>query len=70
MKFLFMKKKYGGVRLALILAMTYNNFTSILLLSQMKLVSSKRFRRFVRKISDTQFKEIQQKIITILIPPN
>ncbi len=38
------------------------------LLSQLRLVSVKRFRRFVRKISPHQFELIQNKVIALIRP--
>ena len=38
-----------------------------IVLSQIRLVSIKRFRRFIRKISPYQFKIIQKKIVNFLI---
>lgn len=44
----------------------HNDRAYVVLLSQLRLVSTKRFHRFVRKISPKQFYEVQQKIIFFL----
>lgn len=46
----------------------HNGVISSAILSQLKLVSVKRFRRFVRKISQHQFSIIQDKIIKLVKP--
>ncbi len=37
-----------------------------IMLSQMRLASVKRFRRFIRKISPYQFKQIQMKVVALI----
>lgn len=46
--------------------LNYDNRTFVVILSQLRLVSTKRFRRFIRKISSEHFVEIRQKIIAFL----
>lgn len=47
-------------------SLEYNGKKFTVLLSQLKLISIKRFRRFIRKISPYQFSIIQNKIIKII----
>lgn len=42
--------------------------TQTVLLSQLRLVSAKRFRRYIRKISPFQFTTIQQRVIALITP--
>jgi len=44
----------------------YGEKTSTVILSQIRLLSVKRFRRFVRKISEGQFKTVQNKLQHLL----
>lgn len=44
----------------------YGEKTSTVILSQIRLLSVKRFRRFVRKISYSQFKAVQNKLQNLL----
>lgn len=44
----------------------YEGKTFSIVLSQIRLVSIKRFRRFIRKISPHQFKIIQKKLVNFL----
>lgn len=63
------KKKIGPYYHELI----HNEEISNVLLSQLRLISVKRLRRFIRKISPHQFLLIQEKIVGILLqtkPPN
>lgn len=46
--------------------LTHDGFESFVILSQLRLVSSKRLRRKIRKISPKQFSEIQSKIIGLI----
>ncbi len=39
---------------------------SCVILSQLRLISVKRFRRFIRKISPLQFREIKQKLTELI----
>lgn len=47
-------------------ALFYDGNVSTVILSQIRLVSVKRFRRFIRKISLDQFAEIQGKLIELI----
>ena len=44
----------------------YDNHAFVVILSQLRLISVKRFRRFIRKISSSQFSVIQDKLIALL----
>ncbi len=46
----------------------HEGVTSSVILSQLRLVSVKRFRRLIRKISQYQFSLIQDKIIKLVKP--
>jgi mRNA interferase MazF len=48
-------------------SLMYDGKVFTVLLSQMRLLSVKRFRRFIRKISPNQFKLIQRKMIDLII---
>ncbi len=45
----------------------YEEKTFSIILSQLRLVSVKRFRRYIRKISPNQFEKIQNRIIGMII---
>ncbi len=44
----------------------HDGVTFFVILSQLRLISVKRFRRFMRKISPHQFKQIQLKVIALI----
>jgi mRNA interferase MazF len=47
-------------------SLEYNGAKSTALLSQLRLISVKRFRRYIRKISDPQFFSIKEKLFSLL----
>jgi len=49
-------------------SLIYDGKAFTVLLSQIRLLSVKRFRRFIRKISPNQFKLIQKKLIDLIEP--
>ena len=48
-------------------SLEYNGEKSTLLLSQLRLLSIKRFRRFIGKVSDYQFSNIKKKLLDLFI---
>ncbi len=46
--------------------LAYSETSNIVLLSQLRVISSKRFRRYVRKLSRGEFKKIKEKLIGLL----
>ena len=47
-------------------SLTHNEKVFTVILSQLRLISVKRFRRFIRKISPNQFKIIKNKLIGLI----
>ena len=48
--------------------LTYNNETSFVILSQLRLISTKRFQRFIRIITPHQFRIIKRKLVEFIKP--